>query len=103
MGRKITVSYAAYAQFKISSKIPLLSVEENGAITGENIPYSWWIRYDILYYYDENGKINEIEANTIDYDNKNPDNYESDTDDFDTDSDSDSNTDSDTDTDSDDE
>ena len=98
MGRKIVASYTAYSEFKIPKNIPLLSTADNIP----NTPWSWYIKWNTLFYIDGDGNEKEIDKRyEIEPDFKNPDNYESD--DTDTDSDSDDYTDTDSDSDSDDE
>jgi hypothetical protein len=58
----IYANYTAQSRFVIPSEIKLLSNEENEKITGDKpIAWSWWVKWDTLYYYDENLKVCEIE------------------------------------------
>ena len=62
--RTFFVPYKACGAFKISSKIPLLSPNENSKIdfdSDEKIPWSWWIKWDKLYYYDASCEIQTID------------------------------------------
>lgn len=56
--RLITARYNACSDFRIPKNIPLLSVEDNV----EDKAWSWWIKYDTLYYVDDKGEEHEIEA-----------------------------------------
>lgn len=61
--RTITATYRSYTHFTIPSDVPLLSIEENTMDKFENeVPWSWYIRYDTLIYYCNEGKEHEIEA-----------------------------------------
>lgn len=53
---EVTVEYHFYSKFKLPIGVRLLCDKENT----ENKPFSWWIKYDILSYYDENMKIVEV-------------------------------------------
>ena len=59
--RTIIASYTVSSEWKIPKDIKLLSEEENKKAKG-NIPFSWWIKYDTLYYIDEDGEEQELEA-----------------------------------------
>ena len=89
---KVIAEYKCYAVFKIPKDITLLSVDENNKVGEENVPFSWWIKYDTLYYYDSNCKVVKIECDNYasdSHDYKRPDGVEID-EDSDSDSDSDS-------------
>jgi hypothetical protein len=63
--RIFEAEYSTFTQFRIPSRIPLLSAEENFKIEDKNeekIPWSWWIRWDKLYYYDASGEIQSIKS-----------------------------------------
>ena len=60
--RTLAVDYNCDSIFKISSKIPLLSVEDNKNCTGvTKVPWSWWVKWDRLHYYDIKGNEKIIE------------------------------------------
>ena len=58
----IYANFTAQARYDIPSDIMLLSNEDNESNNGERTPGAWWVKYNSLYYYDENLKICEIEA-----------------------------------------
>lgn len=88
--RIVQASYTSYSVFKISSKIPLLSVKENNLADHETTPWSWWVKWDTLYYRDASGELKTIkEKYMCEHDMKRPDDYETDDDGDDSDSDSD--------------
>ena len=72
MVRYITASYTAYIDFKIPKGLPLLSMEENKQIGEMGIPFSWYIRWGSLYYFDADGKEQEIATNNESFNNKTP-------------------------------
>lgn len=79
MGRAIVANYLVSDSFKIPKNIPLLSVNENSKInTLDKIPYSWWVRYGTLYYYNDKKKVCRIECYSNYEDKKHPQSYESD-------------------------
>jgi hypothetical protein len=61
--RVIYATYSSpYATFRIPNHIKLLSVEENNKVKDEDVPFSWYIRWCVLHYLDENGDEHEIES-----------------------------------------
>ena len=60
--RTLVVDYCVSSEFKIPRSIPLLSVEDNKKCCDSNdtTPWSWWIKYDTLYYYDNNKVVHTI-------------------------------------------
>lgn len=59
--RTIIAHYRVSSEFQVPKSIPLLSVEDNeGNVLGKKTPWSWWIKYDTLYYYDANCNVCEI-------------------------------------------
>jgi len=58
--RTLVVDYCYSSGFKIPSKIPLLSVEENKKAKWQT-PWSWYVKYDRLHYFDKKGERNVIE------------------------------------------
>jgi hypothetical protein len=69
----VIVNYRFNSKFKIPIGVRLLSDEENN----EDKPFSWWVKYDILYYYDENMNVISIDPdeawdNDISTELKNP-------------------------------
>ncbi len=59
--RTITAVYKLTDVFHVPSNIPLLSKEENDKARKEK-PWSWFIKYRTLVYYDADLKEHEIEA-----------------------------------------
>jgi hypothetical protein len=60
--RMLIATYHVSSGFKVPPHIPLLSVEENReGPCGSSRPWSWWIKYDTLHYYDAEGKEHLIE------------------------------------------
>jgi hypothetical protein len=51
--RTLVVDYYVSSGFKIPRNIPLLSVEDNNEVR-DKTPWSWWVKYDTLHYYDNN-------------------------------------------------
>jgi hypothetical protein len=81
--RILVAKYTVSTDFKVPPHIPLLSVEENpGCVIGEKVPWSWWVKYDTLYYYDNNYQLCELDAMQLacDSDFKYPDEEEFDDD-----------------------
>ena len=60
--RMLIATYYVSSGFKVPAHIPLLSVEENRkGQCGSSRPWSWWIKYDTLHYYDDKGVEHLIE------------------------------------------
>jgi hypothetical protein len=59
--RTIIARYSVSSEWKIPKELKLLSEEENKKAKG-NIPFSWWIKWDTLHYYDADGVEQELEA-----------------------------------------
>ena len=61
--RVIYANYSSFDTFKVPKSIPLLSVEENDKVMDDinPIPWSWWIKWGVLYYYDAEGKQHQLE------------------------------------------
>lgn len=57
--REIIAKYVTYSCWKIPATVKLLSEEENNEANLDT-PGSWGIKWDILYYLDENGEEQEI-------------------------------------------
>jgi len=86
MVRVILANYNLCDVFKIPKNIPLLSVEENNKVLDNNlfnVPYSWYVRWGTLYYFDDKKNECKIKCylNSSDTSKKHPDSYESDEDD----------------------
>ena len=73
--RTIIANYSSSTIFQIPKSLKLLSKKENDKIHEENIPFSWWIKWDTLNYYDENGEVQKIEGDNSS-DMKRPDDVE---------------------------
>ena len=59
--RRILATYHVQSSFSIPDNLKLLSNEENDKVEkGINHPFSWWIKYDTLHYYDKDGEEHEI-------------------------------------------
>ena len=84
--RLLVADYIMSSGFKIPSNVPLLSTEENDKAP-EKTPWSWWVKWDKLHYYNDKGEICEIEPDysASDFDFKYP--SEMDFDEVDTDDD----------------
>lgn len=86
---RLIAKYGNESHFNIPKGIKLLSIEENKKAKG-SIPGSWYIKWDILHYIDNDGKEKEIEPiDTFDDDRKTPYEIEYDESGFWSDSDSD--------------
>ena len=48
MVRRINCSYTNYISYVIPKNVPLLTVEQNEAVTEEGIPFSWWVKWVLL-------------------------------------------------------
>lgn len=59
--RIITASYIVYADFKVPDNVPLLSIKENDKVKDHETPWSWWIKYNVLYYVDAEKNIQHID------------------------------------------
>jgi hypothetical protein len=57
--RTITASYISYQTYTIPDTVTLLSVEENNKVK-DAVPFSWYIRWGILYYLDEHREKHTI-------------------------------------------
>jgi hypothetical protein len=73
--KTILAIYKCYSEWKVPNNIPLLSNEENKKAK-YGVPWSWFIKYDTLYYFDEEGNENELKqycSGTESHDYKRPD------------------------------
>ena len=60
--------YAPVTRFVLPHGLKLMTDEEC-QLAPEKAPFSWWVRWDTLHYYDENGDIHEIQPTKCqDYD-----------------------------------
>jgi hypothetical protein len=50
-----------YSDFLIPPHVKLLTPDENDRITNNNVPGAWWIRWNVLHYYDADGQHQTIE------------------------------------------
>jgi hypothetical protein len=66
--RTITASYIVTSEWKIPTKLNLLSEEENNKRENEGKVGSWWIKWNTLFYIDENGIEKELEKYRNAYD-----------------------------------
>ena len=76
MVRRITASYTNYLEYVVPKNLPLLSVDENEAVTEENVPFSWWVKWSTFYYYDKNGKMQELPLDSESTGAKRPSDFE---------------------------
>ena len=56
----LIANYITSIQFQVPSKLKLLSVEENDKVKEFGTPYSWYIRWGVLHYFDADGKEQEL-------------------------------------------
>lgn len=57
----LEVSYISYATFALPKGVVLLKPSENKAAK-EGTPFTWWIKWKTLHYYDAKGVEQEIEG-----------------------------------------
>ena len=69
---KVIARYASYYEFKLPRGVTLLNEEENNKAE-DKTPFSWWIKWNVLNYYDKNGQLQRIEAGDEECDMKRPD------------------------------
>lgn len=46
-----------YCEYVVPKGVKILSVEENDKVTEEGTPFSWYIKWNKLYYYDADGTL----------------------------------------------
>ena len=80
--KSITAVSTSCVTFRIPKDVTLLSEEESKASKYE-APFSWYVRYDTLYYIDANGNEQEINSDDVYHDNKCPKSYDINVDDED--------------------
>ena len=73
--KRVTAVSTSCITFRIPEDVTLLSEEESRK-SKYKAPFSWYVRYDTLYYIDADGNEQEINSNDIYHDNKNPSSYE---------------------------
>jgi len=62
MSHTIHATYYCASVFEVPSHVKLLTIEENKKCKGkENVPGSWYISWDVLYYIDEDGNEQQLE------------------------------------------
>ena len=59
--RVIQAVYSTYIEFKIPSNIPLLSREQN-ELAKFKTPWSWYVSWGTLYYFNAKGQERSIES-----------------------------------------
>jgi hypothetical protein len=60
MTTKFVIKYAIYRCIRVSKELAKkLRENEN---TKYGLPYSWWVKWATLYYFDEDGNVHEIYA-----------------------------------------
>jgi hypothetical protein len=57
----VIISYSINSWFSLPQGVKLLSVEENKKAK-EGTPFSWWIKWDTLHWYDTEGVEHEEEG-----------------------------------------
>lgn len=57
----LEVRYEAYGIFDLPEGVILLKPSVNDAAT-EGTPFSWWIKWKTLHYYDKNGELQDVES-----------------------------------------
>jgi hypothetical protein len=57
----LEVRYESYGIFDLPEGVILLKPSANRAAS-EGTPFSWWIKWKVLHYYDKNGELQEVEA-----------------------------------------
>ena len=62
--RVIRAVYNIQSEWKIPAKLNLLSEEENNKKENYGKQGSWWIKWDNLFYIDENGETEELSKDT---------------------------------------
>ena len=72
--KTIQVTYSSWADFKVPDNVFLLSKEKNNE--DSNVVGSWWVKWNVLSYVDENLDVQHIEAGDIDTECKHPDTVE---------------------------
>jgi hypothetical protein len=73
------------SDFVLPKGIKLLSKEVNDKIKTDGVPFSWWIKWDTLHYFDANGKIQDVKPYTSWVDDSETGKYSIDTEFLDTD------------------
>ena len=84
MGRVLIARYDHTTVFRVPKNLPLLSQDDNEGAE-EYTPYSWWIKWNTLYYYDEKKEIQEINLYSENVCTKRPTDIEEEEEDFDSD------------------
>lgn len=62
----VIVSYSITSWFSLPQGVKLLSVDDNKKAK-EGTPFSWWIKYDTLHWYDADGVEQEEEGSAAGY------------------------------------
>ena len=67
----LCVNYTASSVIEIPDDVKLMSVEDNaGAKMGDC--GSWWIKWNVLHYYDAEGQEHKIDGGEVEFDAKRP-------------------------------
>ena len=66
MTRTISASYTAYIDFVIPKDIPLMKFDDKNNKNG--VPWSWYVSWGTIHYFDADGKEKEIERNSESHD-----------------------------------
>jgi len=72
--KTVLVTYNSYAEFRLPDDVFLLSQEDNNE--DNKVFGSWWIRWNVLYYVDEDLNVQEVHTVSIDTECKHPDTVE---------------------------
>lgn len=57
----VIISYSINSKFDMPQGVKLLSVEDNNKAK-EGTPFSWWIKWDTLHWYDADGDEQTVEG-----------------------------------------
>jgi hypothetical protein len=56
----VQCKYTVYGSYSLPKSVKLLSVEENKKVGDEDKPFSWYIKWDTLHYFDAEGKKHTV-------------------------------------------
>jgi hypothetical protein len=69
----VECKYTVYGSYSLPKSVKLLSVEENKKKENWGKPFSWYIIWDTLHYFDAEGKEHTVDGGGEQYDWKRPD------------------------------
>ena len=65
----VRCTYTIYASYSLPKSVKLLSVEENNNLGFDEVkPFSWYIKWDTLHYFDAEGKEHTVRGGEPDTD-----------------------------------